>query len=355
MADRIGLPSGTRAVALKRYPDGEPRVSDFEVREIPLPELTRGSILVRNEWFSLDPSMRLRMTAGESSYFAPYALGEALDGWAVGEVLASAHGDFSVGDRVHHFAGWREHAVVAVSDRGWYSPRRVEVGGGFDSRHHLGVLGPSGLTAWAGLFRVGRLAPGETVFVSAAAGAVGSLAVQMAKLQGASVVASAGSDEKVGHLIDDLGVDAAFNYRSAPVLDSLRRAAPDGIDLYFDGVGGDHLDAALLHLREGGRVALCGQIAGYNLLGEERPGIKNLFSAIEKGLTLQGFLARMYFDEFDEFTREVSQWLADGRLVFDETVIEGIEASPAGFIGMLRGANVGKSLVRLAAHGRAGE
>ena len=345
--NRVALPTVTRAVTLRSYPDGEPKESDFAVREFALPELAPGMILVQNEWFSLDPSMRIRMTAGESTYFAPYPLDEALDGWAVGRVLASAHDGFAAGEYVHHFGGWREHAVVAAPDQDWYSPRRVEVGGGIDSRHHLGVLGPSGLTAWAGLFRVGRMQPGETVFVSAAAGAVGTLVVQMAKLKGASVVASAGTDEKVRHLIEDLGADAAFNYRSAPVLDSLREAAPDGIDVYFDGVGGDHLDAALLQLRAGGRVALCGQIAGYNLQGDERPGIKNLFSAIEKGLTLQGFLARMYFDDFDEFYREVSQWLARGQLVFDETVIDGLEASPAGFIGMLRGTNIGKSLVRV--------
>ncbi|MGK0741916.1 NADP-dependent oxidoreductase [Leucobacter sp. Z1108] len=347
MNERAVLPTSTRGVALTRYPEGELQESDFAVREFDLPEVTQGSILVQNEWFSLDPSSRIRMTAGESTYFTPFALDEVLDGWAVGRVLDSAHDDFAVGDYVHHFGGWREYAVVAVPDKDWYSPRRVEVGGGIDSRHHLGVLGPSGLTAWAGLFRVGRLKPGETVFVSAAAGAVGTLVVQMAKLMGATVVASAGTDEKVRHLVDDLGADVAFNYRVAPVLDSLQAAAPGGIDVYFDGVGGDHLDAALLQLRAGGRVALCGQIAGYNLKGDDRPGIKNLFSAIEKGLTLQGFLARMYFDEFDEFYREVAEWLARDQLIFDETIIEGIDASPAGFIGMLHGTNIGKSLVRV--------
>lgn len=337
----------TRAVSLRKYPDGMPVLGDFEVRELTVPPLEPGAMLVENEWFSLDPSTRIRMTEGESSYFAPFELGEPLDGWAVGRVVATQNPDFAVGDTVHHALGWREHAVVAPGELAWTSPRRISVTDRIESRHHLGVLGPTGLTAWAGLFKVGRLSPGETVFVSAAAGAVGSLAVQFARLAGARVVASAGSPEKVRHLTEELGADAAFNYRERPILESLRDVAPDGIDVYFDSVGGDHLDAALVHLRLGGRVALCGQIANYNLANDARAGIQQLFSAIEKGLTLQGFLARMYFDDFDEFQREVSAWFEQGLLVCDETVIEGLENAPEGFAGMLAGANIGKTLVRV--------
>lgn len=347
MRESFQLPTTFKAVTLSAYPMGEPKVSDFALKEYAIPRLAQGEILVQNEWFSLDPSMRIRMTAGDSSYFTPFQLNEALEGWAVGRVLASAHAGFNEGDYVHHFGGWRDFAVVAAPDQDWYSPRRVAIGSGISARHHLGVLGPSGLTAWAGLFRVARLQPGETLFVSAGAGAVGSLVVQMAKLKGAKVIASVGTDSKVRHLVEHLGADVAFNYRHAPVHESLRRAAPEGIDVYFDGVGGDHLDAALLQLRNGGRVALCGQIADYNVPGDKRAGIKYLFSAIEKGLTLQGFLARMYFDDFDEFFAEVADWFTHGQLKFEETIIRGLEASPEGFIGMLSGTNIGKTMVQV--------
>ncbi|MBO1901454.1 NADP-dependent oxidoreductase [Leucobacter weissii] len=326
-----------------------PDPDDFIVVEQPVPALQRGAVLVENSWFSLDPSMRIRMSGGESSYFAPYRIGAPLDGWAVGTVVESSNPDFTVGDTLHHACGWREHAVLVPDGSDWTSPRPVGVGGAIDARHHLSVLGASGFTAWAGLFKVAQLGPGETVFVSAAAGAVGSLAVQFAKLRGARVIASAGTSEKVRRLTGALGADAAFDYRTRPIGESLRSAAPDGIDVYFDSVGAEHLDAALESLRPGGRVALCGQIENYNHGTGASKGVTRLFSAIEKGLTLRGFLARMYTDDFGEFRSEVSHWFERGMLTVDETVIDGLENAPQGFIGMLGGANIGKTLVRLQA------
>lgn len=341
-------PRSTRAVCLVRRPDGLPVADDFQVREFVLPALEAGQALVRNRWFSLDASARLRMDDRESDYLTPYALGAPLEGWAVGVVIASEHPGLPVGTSVHHALGWREHAVVEDTGSAWTSPRVLDESLGRSDAEHLGVLGPTGLTAWAGLMKVGALRAGDVVYVSAGAGSVGSLVVQLAKAAGHRVIASAGSASKVDYLIDRLGADAAFDYRRTPVAEGLAQLAPEGIDLYYDNVGGDHLDAALVALRPGGRVALCGQVAGYGLEGDARPGVRNLFSAIEKGLTLRGFLARMYLDDRPEFEREVATLVDDGTVHLDLAVSEGLDAAAAGLIGLLSGANTGKALVHLA-------
>jgi len=277
------------------------------------------------------------------SYAPPYAVGAAMDGGALGEVIASNSPERQVGDVVLHGHGWREYAVGAADQFRVMDPEAVP-----SLSLYLGALGMPGLTAYVGLLDVAGMKPGETVFVSGAAGAVGSLVGQIAKLRGAArVIGSAGSDEKVAHLIDDLGFDAAFNYKTAPVAEQLAAAAPDGIDVYFDNVGGDHLEAALGALNLHGRAALCGAIAQYNDVTPP-PGPRNLSLLIGKRLALTGFLVSDHSARMPAFVAEAAGWLRAGALRCDETVVDGIEAAPAAFLGLLRGENTGKMVVRLA-------
>lgn len=340
-------PQTARGYVLARQPQGVPVIDDFELVEKPIPELAENQFIVANEYFSIDASMRLRMTPTPSPYLPPYPTGAELDGWAVGSVIASRSDRFAVGDHVVHYLGWRDYALLDGTQEGWTAPRHVAVDDTTLAQHYLGPLGPSGLTSWAGLLVVGELREGDVVYVSAAAGAIGGLAVQIAKLKGHRVIASAGTADKVRSVVEDLGADAAFNYREESVAAGLARLAPDGIDLYYDNVGGDHLDAALEAMRPGGRIALCGAIGDYNSDESDRPGIKHLFKAIERGLTLRGFLARMYADRWEEFHDDVAGWIADGKIVYPETIAEGLETAPQTFISLLGGANVGKTLVHL--------
>jgi NADPH-dependent curcumin reductase CurA len=340
------VPTLLRAFALGRRPRGVPTLGDFALVESKYNGLEAGQILVRNEWFSVDASMRLRMTATQSPYLTPYAPGDLLDGWAVGRVVETCADEFEVGAYVFHYAGWRNYAVLPTGPAGWVAPRKVVVSQTTRPEHYLGVLGPSGLTSWAGLIHAGELRDGDVVYVSAAAGAVGSLAIQIARLLDHRVIGSAGSDEKARYVTEYLKADGAFNYRRESVSAGLHRLASNGIDLYFDNVGGDHLDAALEAMRPAGRIVLCGAIADYNANEESRPGIKHLFKATERGLTLRGFLARMYADQWDEFHRNVSAWLAEGKLFYPETVVDGLESAPQALINLFEGANIGKTLIR---------
>lgn len=334
------LPAVTREIQLASRPVGRPAPENFRLAESPLPELRDGQVLVRNQFISVDPYMRGRMN-DVKSYSAPFALDKALDGGAVGEVIASRTADRKVGDAVVHPLGWREYAVVDATAT---TPARTDLA---PASAFLGALGMTGLTAYAGLLKVAEFKAGDAVFVSGAAGAVGSLVGQIAKAMGASrVIGSAGSPEKVARLLE-LGFDAAFNYRDAPVLDQLKAAAGEhGIDVYFDNVGGDHLEAALSVLNVGGRVAMCGAIAQYN--STEPPAApRNLALAIGKQLTLKGFLVSGYRQYAGEFAEHMAGWLADGSVSYDETVVDGLENAPQAFIDLLDGANTGKMLVRI--------
>jgi NADPH-dependent curcumin reductase CurA len=255
-------------------------------------------------------------------------------------VVAAGDERFSEGQMVVHQLGWREFAVVPAEQA---RPVDTELA---PASAYLGVLGMPGLTAYVGLLDIAQLRDGETVFVSAAAGAVGSVAGQVAKLHGCRTVGSAGSEEKVAFLKEELGFDAAFNYRDGDVRKLLNQAAPDGIDVYFDNVGGEHLEAALFALRQQGRVAMCGAISVYNATSPE-PGPRNLTMAVGKRLTLRGFIVSDHFDRFPDFAREVGGALAEGKIRYRETVVEGIERAPDAFIGLLRGQNTGKMVVRL--------
>jgi len=334
------LPTATREIQLASRPHGRPVPENFRLAESPLPGLGEGQILVRNRFISVDPYMRGRMN-DVKSYSAPFQLDAALDGGAVGEVIASRSAVFAAGDVVVHQLGWREYAVV---DEAAATPAPAELG---PPSAFLGALGMTGLTAYAGLLKVAEFKAGDAVFVSGAAGAVGSLVGQIAKAMGASIViGSAGSPEKVARLLE-LGFDAAFDYHDGPVVEQLRAAAGSrGIDVYFDNVGGEHLEAALSVLNPHGRVALCGAIAQYNAT-EPPPAPRNLAVAIGNQLTLRGFLVSGQRHHAGEFAQRISAWLADGTVRYDETVVDGLANAPQAFMDMLDGANTGKMLVRV--------
>jgi NADPH-dependent curcumin reductase CurA len=329
-----------RQIRLVSRPVGWPRPDDFRLVETEVPDLADGEVLVRNEFISVDPYMRGKMN-DVKSYTPPYELNAPMDGGAVGEVVASRSERRKVGDVVVHPGGWRDYAVVPAQQT-----RRADTGSAPASAY-LGVLGTTGFTAWVGLVEIAALQPGETVFVSGAAGAVGSVAGQIAKLLGAErVVGSAGSPEKVARLLE-LGFDAAFDYHDTPLRSRLTQAAPEGIDVYFDNVGGDQLEAALAALKPFGRVAMCGAISVYNAT---RPPAapRNLALVIGKELTLRGFIVSSFRHRRDEFERQMSGWLRAQQVRYDETVVDGIENAVDAFVGMLRGENTGKMLVRCA-------
>ena len=325
----------SREVRLAARPRGAPKESDFELAEVEVPQIGAGELLIRNAFMSVDPYMRGRMN-DVKSYVPPFAVGEAMTGGAVGRVVASRNDAYAEGDWVTSMLGWRE---VAVSDgRGL---QKIDVSYGPPSAF-LGVLGIPGMTAYVGLLDIGQAKAGETVFVSAAAGAVGSAVGQIAKLKGCRVIGSAGSDEKVGWL-GELGFDVAFNYKSTPPRDALR---DEPIDVYFDNVGGDQLEAAISALKPFGRIVACGMISRYN---DERPepGPSNIAMVIGKRLRMEGFIVSDRLDRLSDFVRDVSTWIREGKLRYRETVLDGIDRAPEAFLGLLGGENVGKMLVRV--------
>ena len=329
-----------RQIVLASRPSGWPTPANFALTETDRPELADGQVRVRNLFMSVDPYMRPRMN-DVKSYQPPFQLGQPLDGGAVGTVIETRSPDLAEGDLILHALGWRDEAVLPARHAQKLPP--VE---GLAPSAFLGVLGMPALTAYVGLFDMAAMKAGDVVFVSAAAGAVGSMAGQFAKLQGASrVIGSAGSEDKVRWL-REIGFDAAFNYRTAPVLAQLRDAAPDGIDVYFDNVGADHLDAALVTLNNYGRVAMCGAIAHYNAT-EPPTGPNSLYLVITKRLTLRGFIISDHWDRQAAMVADVTAWLREGKLQHAETVVDGLENAPAAFIDLLRGGNTGKMLVRL--------
>ena len=328
----------TREIQLAVRPSGWPTDNNFRMVEVALPDPQPGEVLIRNTFLSVDPYMRGRMN-DVKSYVPPFQLDAPLDGGAVGEVVASADDSVQVGDTVLHQAGWREHALLPAKQ-----VRRVDVGQ-VPASAYLGVLGMPGLTAYVGLSRIAELREGDAVLVSGAAGAVGSAVGQMARLMGASkVVGTAGSAEKVAWLTDELGFDAAVNYKDGPVGKLLREHAP--FDVYFDNVGGDHLEAAIFHLKDHGRVAVCGAVASYND-EQPSPGPRNMMMLVSKRLTLRGFIVSDHGDLAGEFYERVGRWVAEGKLTYRETVVEGLDQTVPAFIDLLRGGNTGKMLIRL--------
>ncbi len=327
-----------REVRLVARPQGFPGEELFELAETSIPDPADGQLLIRNAYFSVDPYMRPRMN-DVRSYVAPFTLGEAMTGGAVGRVAVSRHPSFAEGDWVLHQLGWREWALSDGTALRRIDPAAAPVS------TSLGVLGMPGFTAWYGLFVLGEPKEGETVLVSGAAGAVGSAVGQMARIAGCRVIGSAGSDEKIAWL-QELGCDGVFNYREQPPHLAVKELCPDGIDIYFDNVGGEHLEAAIGALRAFGRVVACGSISRYND-AEPAPGPRNMFMVVTKRIRIQGFIISDHFDRFGEFARQAGGWVRDGRLQYRETVVDGIENAPQAFLGLLRGENIGKMLVKV--------
>jgi NADPH-dependent curcumin reductase CurA len=330
----------TREWQLVRRPHGEPVDEDFRLVCLDRPDPAPGEVVVRTIAMSVDPYMRGRMNATKS-YAPSWELGETMIGGAIGQVIASRSDDVPEGAIVLHGLGWRDVAVVPAAHVSVVDPLP-----GLPLSLYLGVLGMPGLTAWAGLFRLAAFQPGDAVFVSGAAGAVGSLVGQFARLRGASrVVGSAGTPEKVAWL-RSIGFDAAFDYHDGPVADLLAAAAPEGIDVFFDNVGGEHLEAAIGAFHTYGRAALCGSISSYNATTAP-PGPRNLGLIVGKRLSLRGFIVGDHADLRPEFVSAASGWLRDGSLVARETVVEGLDSAVTAFRSLLSGGNTGKMVVRL--------
>ena len=331
----------SREVRLKSRPTGVPTADNFEVAAVTLPDPGPGEVQVRNRWMTVDPYMRGRMNDVQS-YAPPFQLGEAMQGGAVGEVVTSNDPAFKSGDAVQSFFGWREAFNAPAG-----AVQKLDTHG-LPPQAFLGVAGMPGLTAYVGLLKIAALKDGDVVFVSAAAGAVGQVVCQIAKLKGHTVIGSAGGAEKAAYL-KELGVDHVIDYKAESDLTAaLMRAAPTGIDVYFENVGGAHMEAALMAARPFGRFALCGMISQYNAADmAQSDGVRGLMLVVGKQLRLQGFIVSSHADMQEAFIKDMSGWIASGKVKWRETVEEGIENAPTAFLKLFKGENLGKMLVRL--------
>jgi len=327
-----------REIQLASRPNGLPTQSNFKLVKKELPPLQDNEVMVRNLFMSVDPYMRGRMNEGKS-YVPPFEIGKTLEGGAVGEVVESRAKEFKVGDAVSSSFGWREYFISSPKSLHPVS-RAIQ-----PLSVYLGTLGMTGLTAWAGLNLV-EVKSGDVIYISGAAGAVGSVAGQLAKLRGCTVIGSAGSMEKVKFLREECGFNAAFNYKTGPILEQLKLAAPEGIDVYFDNVGGQALEAALSVMRLHGRIIACGGISNYNNT-KPQPGPANLFNMTTKRLTMKGLIVMDWLDRQNEFEKEVAGYFREGKLKHKETVVEGIDKAVDAFIGLFQGENMGKMVVKL--------
>jgi NADPH-dependent curcumin reductase CurA len=326
-----------RAWHLKSRPTGMPTMDNFELKEVELPPLSEGQVRVRNRWLSVDPYMRGRMN-DVKSYTPPFEVGAPLEGGAIGEVVESRADGFKAGDLVQHMSGWRDEAVLDQRAANKLPPLNAP------HEQFLGVLGVTGITAYFGLLDAAHAKAGDIVFVSAAAGAVGSVVVQVAKAKGMKVIASAGGQEKCDW-VRSLGADEVIDYKAGSILKGLAAAAPEGIDVYFDNVGGDHLDAALAVARNNARFAICGMIEGYN---DPTPAsFRFIARIIAARINIKGFLVLDYYTRLAEFYGEMAPWVASGAVKSRETIVDGLEQTPDAFLGLFRGDNIGKMLVRL--------
>ena len=330
----------SREIRLKNRPAGLPSESDFELAQVTVPQVGERQVLVQNIYMSVDPYMRGRMV-DRKSYLPPFQLDQPLEGGCVGRVIESNNGQFQVGDFVLGMSGWREYFISDGKGLIKIDPQIAPI------QAYLGTVGMPGLTAYVGLLDIGKPREGETVFVSAAAGAVGSIVCQIAKLKGCNVLGSAGSEEKVSWLLQEAGVDAAFNYKAVDdVIAEVGRQCPNGIDVYFENVGGVHLQAALEHMNTFGRIIMCGAISMYNAT-EPIPGPPNLFYATTKQLTLQGFIVREHLAKLPQFYIDMGKWIAEGKIKWKETIVDGLENAPQAFIGLFKGENFGKMIVKI--------
>ncbi|MBL4801064.1 MAG: NADP-dependent oxidoreductase [Emcibacter sp.] len=327
-------------IHLKNRPIGLPSRQDFELVEVTLPTPGPNEVLVRNDWMSVDPAMRGRMH-DIKSYKPPFQLDAAPEGPAVGRVIASNDPSLKVGDIVYSEFGWREIFVAPASQLEKLNVENIP------PQAFLGIAGMPGLTAYVGLLRIAKLKEGDVVFVSAASGAVGSLVCQIAKIKGHKVIGSAGGPEKCAYLKDELGLDEVIDYKAVPSLTkALAQAAPEGIDVYFDNVGGEHLQAAIAIANRFARFAICGMISQYNLTSA--PYVpRNLVLIMGKALRLQGYIVSFHNDMKPAFRKDIAQWHSQGKLKWKETIIDGLDKAPDALIGLFEGQNFGKMLVKL--------
>jgi NADPH-dependent curcumin reductase CurA len=345
--------SVSQEIHLKRRPVGIPSEDNFELVKVVMPPLKDDEFLVRNIWMSVDPYMRGRMTEVKS-YIPSFQLGKPLEGGCIGQIIQSKNNQFRVGEYVFGNFGWREYWLSnGSSDVMKIDPKIAPI------QWYLGHLGLTGLAAYVGLVRIaeltssnsggGRGSGAKTVFVSAASGAVGSVACQIAKIKGYRVVGSVGSQKKVEWLLEQAGIDYAFNYKEVGennISSELRRSCPEGIDIYFDNVGGKHLEAAINNMNDFGRIVLCGMISQYNLSAFSS-GPSNLLLALPRRLKLQGFIATDHFDILNDFYVDMSRWISEGKIKWNETVVEGLENAPRAFLDLFNGVNIGKMLVKI--------
>ena len=329
----------SREVRLKSRPTGMPVAENFEIASVTLPAPGAGEVQVKNLWMTVDPYMRGRMV-DRPSYVPPFQIGEALQGGAVGEITASNAPGFKAGDLVQSMNGWREGFNAPAA-----AVQKLDTHG-LPPQTFLGIAGMPGMTAYVGLLKIAALKPGDVVFVSAAAGAVGSVVCQIAKIMGHTVIGSAGGPEKCAYL-KEIGVDHAIDYKAEKDLTAaLLKAAPGGIDVYFENVGGEHMEAALNAAKQGARFAICGMIAQYND-SEPPAGPRNMALIIGKSLRLEGFIVSNHFDMLPAYLKDLSGWIAEGKIKWKETVEVGIENAPTAFIKLFKGENIGKMLVKL--------
>ncbi|MEO6248615.1 MAG: NADP-dependent oxidoreductase [Sphingomicrobium sp.] len=326
-----------RAWHLTSRPDGLPTMANFALKECAEAEFSDGMVRVRNDWLSVDPYMRGRMN-DVKSYVAPFQIDAPMEGGAIGEVIESRDPRFAPGDSVLHMLGWRNEAVVA----GDALNKLPDLG--VPAQAFLGNLGLTGGTAYFGLLEAAQAKEGDIVFVSAAAGAVGSAVVQIAKAKGMQVIGSAGGPEKCA-FVKSIGADAVIDYKQGSLAGQLDAAAPKGIDVYFDNVGGDHLDAAFAHARKDARFAICGMIDNYN--AGSPATFRYIMRVIAMRIRIQGFIYTDYLDRMGEFYRDMGGWLASGQVKSRDTVMEGLEKTPEAFLGLFSGANTGKMLIKL--------
>lgn len=341
-----------RRVLLKSRPEGLVTPDNFEYDEQKVPDPAEGQILIRNLYMSVDPYMRGRMNDVES-YIPPFQIGQPLEAGVVGKVVSSRHPAFREGDHVSGMLKWEEFSISDGKGLQKVDPALAPLS------YHLGILGMPGMTAYVGLVGIGQVKEGESVFVSAAAGAVGSVVGQIAKILGCRVAGSAGSDAKVAFLTDELGFDAGLNYKTLHLspagaasdspFEAVRDASGGGIDVLFENVGGPIFEAGIWNMKTGGRIALCGMIADYNTPAQDQPpGPRGLAVLIGRGIKMQGFIVFNYPDLCQEWVMKAAQWLKEGKLKYRETVAEGLEQAPAAFMGLMEGKNFGKQIVKLA-------
>ena len=340
MATKTRKATRSKQIELASRPKGEPTAENFKCRTVELSPISDGEFLVQNEWMSVDPYMRGRMKEGDS-YVQPFDIDSPLEGGCIGKVIASEHSDFNEGDYVLGNLGWREFWKSSGEGVSVVDAETVPV------QAYLGVLGLTGMTAWIGLNKIARLKPGSTVFVSAASGAVGSIVCQLAKAKDCKVIGSAGKEEKIEWLKNTAGIDQVINYqKTSDLVGELREYAPNGVDVYYDNVGSDHLEAAIEVMNDFGVCVECGMIATYN--ATKAPAApRNLFKVIAKRIRMQGFIARDHMEDQEDFIADVVPLIRDNKIVWEETITDGLENAPSAFIGLFSGDNLGKSLVRI--------